>query len=109
MSDSSAWLSDRSKTVEGHNVTCALYFNDNLVWGPMSCHNNTTTIQSALRQADKRMELRLGTKDKTVEGHTKFFNIKYKGKNILEDHFCHNNLEGLVVAINSIWIAAPPQ
>ncbi|TLD11933.1 hypothetical protein PspLS_11338 [Pyricularia sp. CBS 133598] len=102
------WLTDRSKTVEGHNLTCALYFDQKLIWGPMSCHNNTTTIQSALREADPRIELRLGTKDKTVEGHTKSFNIKCKGKNILEDHSCHNNLEGLVTAITALWTVSPP-
>ncbi|TLS21608.1 uncharacterized protein PpBr36_09583 [Pyricularia pennisetigena] len=106
---SSVWLSEKDKTVEGHTNTAALYFNDKLMWGPKSCHDNTVDIQTALRKVDPRLELRLARKDKTVEGHTRAFNIKHNGKDVLTNHSCHDNMGDLATTINTIWQVLPPQ
>ncbi|KAI6354344.1 hypothetical protein MCOR25_008667 [Pyricularia grisea] len=105
---SSVWLNEKSKTVEGHTNTATLYFKGEKIVGPFSCHDNTVDIQTALRQVDDRMELRLARKDKTVEGHTRAFNIKHNGKEILSNHSCHDNMESLVNSINTIWKIMPP-
>jgi hypothetical protein len=106
---SKVWLNITSKTVEGHTNTCELFFNDKSIWGPRSCHDNTVKLQTALHKADKRLELRLDTKSKTVEDHTRNINVESKGEVILSKLGCHENMEGLAIAINTIWLISPPE
>ncbi|KAH8844709.1 hypothetical protein MCOR27_004165 [Pyricularia oryzae] len=106
--ESKVWLDTVNNTVEGHTSSCKLFFNDSLVWETGSCHDNTVKIQTALRQADPRFELRMAKKDgNTVEGHTRKLNIKYRGETILKDHSCHDNMEGMASVINNIWSTNP--
>ncbi|EHA57819.1 hypothetical protein MCOR27_007655 [Pyricularia oryzae] len=107
---SKVWLNEKPKTVEGHTNTCQLFFEGNPVHeNPISCHDNTVDIQTALRKADPRFELRLARKDKTVEGHTRSFNIKCKDEDILKDHSCHDNMITIVNSINALWAVLPPK
>ncbi|TLS21019.1 uncharacterized protein PpBr36_10896 [Pyricularia pennisetigena] len=108
--ESKVWLDTTHRTVEGHTSSCKLYFNDSLVWEPGSCHDNTVKIQSALREADPRFELRMEKKkENTVEGHTRTMNIKYRGETLLKGHSCHDNMEGMATVINTIWKTNPAE
>lgn len=107
--ESKVWLDVASKTNEGHTNTCTLLFNDQVIWGPTSCHDNTVDLQTALRKADPRLELRLARKDHSIEGHTRRINVESKGIKILEGLSCHDNMEGLVTSINTLWTVLPPQ
>lgn len=102
------WLTEKSKTVEGHVNTATLYFNGNKIWGPSGCHDNTVDIQTALRQADPRFELRLERKSHSVEGHTRSINIRARGKMYLENHSCHDNMQSMADRITGIWLGSPP-
>ena len=104
------WVNTKDKTVEGHTNTAALYFdgNPNPLWGPNGCHDNTVDIQTALRQADPRLELRMERKGHSVEGHTRTFNVEARGQTLLQNHSCHDNMESLSSTINTIWAVSPP-
>lgn len=102
------WVETKDKTVEGHTNSAALYFNDNLLWGPKGCHDNTVDIQTALRKADPRLELRMERKGHSVEGHTRTFNVRANGEDVLTGHSCHDNMEELAMIINTIWAVNPP-
>ncbi|KAH6858810.1 hypothetical protein B0T12DRAFT_165499 [Alternaria alternata] len=107
--ETKVWLDTINKTVEGHTNTCTLFYNDKIIWGPRSCHDNTVDLQTVLRKADPRLELRLARKDHSVEGHTRAISVMSKGEVILNKLSCHDNMEGLVTAINTIWVVSPPE
>ena len=109
MAANHVWIETTGHSVEGHTNTAALYFNNNLLWGPKSCHDNAVDLQAALRQADPRLELRLARKDKTVEGHTRKISVRANGQNVLEGLSVHDNMDDLPGIINAVWIVNPPQ
>ncbi|KAI8722837.1 hypothetical protein NCS52_00428800 [Fusarium sp. LHS14.1] len=102
------WLNEKPHSKEGHDNTATLFYQGNQVWGPHGCHDNTVDIQTALRQADPRFELRLERKSHSIEGHTRTINIRARGKMYLENHSCHENMQSMADTINGIWIASPP-
>jgi hypothetical protein len=102
------WTESKKKSVEGHTCRGTLYFNGNKLWGPYYCHDNTVKIQSALKQADPRLELRLEKKAKSIEGHTCSINIEANGIRLLNNLSCHDRMESLANAITSLWAGSPP-
>ncbi|TLD14886.1 hypothetical protein PspLS_10802 [Pyricularia sp. CBS 133598] len=103
------WLSTSPRTIEGQFYFCQLFFEKKEITGPISCHNNTEEIQKALRQAYPRLDLRLQRKHKSIEGHNRSFNVKYKDSYISRDLSCHESMEDLVAAVIQIWKEKPPQ
>ena len=108
--ENKCWTETKDKTVEGHTNSAALYFKDQgkPLWGPKGCHDNTVDIQAALRKADPRLELRMERKEHSVEGHTRTFNVRANGKDLLIGHSCHDNMDDLATIINTIWAVDPP-
>ena len=104
------WTESTGHSVEGHTNTATLYFKNQAtpLWGPQGCHDNTVDIQTALRKADPRFELRLQRKAHTVEGHTLTFNIRANGVDLLRNLSCHDNMDSLATVINTIWSVDPP-
>ncbi|OAA36393.1 hypothetical protein BBO_08270 [Beauveria brongniartii RCEF 3172] len=96
------WLDSKDNTQEGHIFTCALLFKGKKVWGPVSCHDNTIALKDALNNADNRFDLELKKKDRTLEGHTRYISVKAHGKVYLEKLSTHENMQGLVAAVDAI-------
>ncbi|KAI1074810.1 hypothetical protein F5B20DRAFT_562485 [Whalleya microplaca] len=71
MATTRVWLDCKEKTVEGHTKQCILFFDGKEIWGPTSCHDNTTQLRDALHKADSRFDLQIMEKPKTIEGHTR--------------------------------------
>lgn len=100
------WLDPKNHSVEGHTRTCTLYFKDKVIWGPRSCHPNTDRLKDAIEQADCRFRLDIHTKDHSVEGHIKYISVEHEGKVLLDKMSTHDNMEGLVTAINAVLAVA---
>ena len=108
--ENKCWVERKDKTVEGHTSSAALYFKDQEkpLWGPKSCHQNAYDIKTALHKADSRLELRMDPWDHSVEGHTRTFNIRANGVDLLRNLSCHDNMDSLATIINTIWTVDPP-
>jgi hypothetical protein len=106
--ETKVWLDSKSKSVEGHVNQATLFFKGQQHWGPRSCHDNTVDLQTALHKADPRLELRLERKEHSIEGHTCAISVMAKGELVLDKLSCHDNLEGLVSIITTIWKLDPP-
>ncbi|OTA98718.1 hypothetical protein M426DRAFT_47529, partial [Hypoxylon sp. CI-4A] len=96
------WLDEKPHSVEGHTAQCILFFKDRQVWGPVSCHDNTTQLRDAIEKADDRFALTVEPRSKTIEGHTRYISVKSKGVVILDKLPTHDNMGGLVVAVEAI-------
>ncbi|XXH00619.1 hypothetical protein Hte_006967 [Hypoxylon texense] len=87
---------------EGHTRQCYLEFNGRRIWGTpvqISCHDNSTRIADALKQADPRFDLFLSHKSHSVEGHIATITIK-KGDTVYLDKLStHDNMTGLRDAV----------
>lgn len=87
-------------SVESHKYECTLSFNGSVIWGPVTCHENTRDLQYAIHKADDRFDLSLTRKDLTVEGHTRCISVISEGETLLDRTSTHENMTGLVTAIN---------
>lgn len=96
------WLDEKPHTVEGHTKNCTLFFKDKPVWGPKSCHDNTTRLKHAIEKADDRFALTIEDKTKSVEGHIRSISVKSHGEIILDKLSTHDNMEGLIATIETI-------
>ncbi|KAH6611847.1 hypothetical protein C7974DRAFT_406401 [Boeremia exigua] len=94
------FLEPKDHSVEGHTSTCTLYFNDQVIWGPSSCHGNATQIRDALQAADPRFTLKIMPKAKTIEGHAVTISVIRGDKLYLHRLSTHDNMSGLCDAIN---------
>ncbi|KAI3339348.1 hypothetical protein F4824DRAFT_498613 [Ustulina deusta] len=94
-----AWLDPKAKSVEGHTKQCILIFNGAIIWGPTSCHDNTTQLRDALRKADSRFDMIIMDKPHTVEGHTADISISAGDTVYLDKLSTHNNMAGLCKAV----------
>ncbi|KAL3587388.1 hypothetical protein FPOAC2_13293 [Fusarium poae] len=97
------WLEDKGHTIEGHDSTCTLYYKDQQVWGPVSCHSNTWELSRAIQDGDPHFELIVKEKGKkTQEGHRCSISVESKGKTTLNKLSTHENMKGLVDVIEAI-------
>ncbi|KAI1760763.1 hypothetical protein GGR53DRAFT_508433, partial [Hypoxylon sp. FL1150] len=94
-----AWLDPKEHSVEGHTMQCILTFNGNIIWGPKSCHDNTTQLRDALNKADPRFNLILMDKPKTVEGHTAYISVSNGDHVYLDKLSTHDNMTELCKAV----------
>lgn len=94
------WLDKKEHSVEGHIFECTLTFRDKVIWGPISCHDNTIYLRKAIHEADQRFDMSFTKKESTVEGHICCISVKSDGKLVLDRLSTHGNMEGLVNAIN---------
>ncbi|KAM0246381.1 hypothetical protein ACHAQJ_010252 [Trichoderma viride] len=99
------WLDPKDHSVEGHIFTCTLTFRNKVIWGPTSCHDNTVALRNAIHKADRRFDMSFEKKDKTVEGHINYISVKSKGEVLLDKLSTHDNMIGLVSAINAAQAA----
>ncbi|KAB8228987.1 uncharacterized protein BDW43DRAFT_303430 [Aspergillus alliaceus] len=97
------WIEDKPHSVEGHIFYGTLTFKGKVVWGPKHCHNNTTQLKTALRQADDRLDMEFISKPNSVEGHTRYISVKSKGNVILNKLSTHDNMDELVTVVKTIW------
>ncbi|KLU92137.1 hypothetical protein MAPG_11084 [Magnaporthiopsis poae ATCC 64411] len=95
------WLDDKDHSVEGHIFNCTLTFRNKVIWGPASCHDNTVALRNAIHEADRRFDMSFTKKDKTVEGHIRYISVKSNGKVLLDKLSTHDNMAGLVSAIDA--------
>ncbi|RYP38289.1 hypothetical protein DL767_002620 [Monosporascus sp. MG133] len=93
------WLDPKDHSVEGHTKQCLLTFNGAIIWGPTSCHDNTTKLRDALKEADSRFDIIIMEKPKTVEGHTAYISVSRGDKVYLDKLSTHDNMTGLCKAI----------
>ena len=95
------WLEDKPHSVEGHIYEATLTFNDTIIWGPKTCHDNTVTLREKIHEADNRFDITFTKKDKTIEGHTKYIYVIY----ICMWSFSLSLLETMIVysAPNNRW------
>ncbi|KAJ2898376.1 hypothetical protein MKZ38_003967 [Zalerion maritima] len=97
-------IDSKDHTTEGHTKQCYLEFNGKRIWGDpsaISCHDNTTQIAAALKQADSRFALYLSDKPHTIEGHISTITISKGGTVYLDKLSTHDNMTGLRDAINA--------
>ena len=93
----------KDHSVEGHTRQCYLEFNGKRIWGDptaISCHDNSTKIAEALKEADSRFALYLAEKPHSTEGHIATITIKKGDKTYLDKLSTHDNMEGLRDAVN---------
>ncbi|CAI6087970.1 unnamed protein product [Clonostachys chloroleuca] len=102
------WSGSRNKTVEGFTMTAELFFEGKRHWGPSKCHQNAVRINSALREADSRLELRLDNASKSNEGVTRTLSLKKNNKFLLNEYPIHDNMVPMVDIIKTIWTISPP-
>lgn len=95
-----AWLDPKGHSVEGHTKQCILTFNGRNIWGPSSCHDNTTQLRDALHKADSRFDMIIMEKPKTVEGHTAYISVSAGGTVFLDKLSTHDNMTGLCKAVH---------
>ncbi|PYI25432.1 hypothetical protein BP00DRAFT_499496 [Aspergillus indologenus CBS 114.80] len=95
------WLDDKEHSVEGHIFNCTLTFRNKVIWGPISCHDNTVALRNAIHQADRRFDMSFTNKGHTVEGHTRYISVKSNGEVLLDRLPTHDNMAGLLSAINA--------
>ncbi|KAL8364673.1 hypothetical protein RB595_003787 [Gaeumannomyces hyphopodioides] len=95
------WLDKKRHSVEGHILKCTLTFRGKVIWGPISCHDNTIALRNAIHDADRRFDMSFTKKGKTVEDHTRCISVKSNGKVLLNKLSTHDNMAGLVAAINN--------
>ncbi|KAL6835285.1 nucleoside phosphorylase domain-containing protein [Trichoderma camerunense] len=94
------WLEKKPHSVEGHTAECTLTFNGRVIWGPRSCHENTTKLGDALYTVDPRFQLTFDAKRKTIEGHTCSISIMAGGRYYLDRLSTHDNMAELCRVIN---------
>ncbi|KAI1634881.1 hypothetical protein F4809DRAFT_665005 [Biscogniauxia mediterranea] len=94
-----AWLDPKEHSVEGHIKQCILTFNGAVIWGPTSCHDNTTHLRDALHKADSRFDMIIMDKPKTVEGHRAYISVSVGDTVFLDKLSTHENMTGLCKAI----------
>ncbi|KAK4222632.1 putative nuclear RNA binding protein, partial [Podospora fimiseda] len=93
------WLEKKEHSVEGHTAVCTLRFNNTIIWGPSSCHHNTTQLRDALYQVDPRFTLEIWEKPKTIQGHTYSISVMAGNRLYLDHLSTHANMIGLYQAI----------
>jgi hypothetical protein len=96
------WLDTKEHSVEGHIYNGTLTYKDKVIWGPHSCHDNTTELKNAIHKADPRFDMVLERKDKTTEGHTRSISVMSHGNVTLDKLSTHENMEGLVTALEAV-------
>ncbi|KAI1086557.1 hypothetical protein F5B19DRAFT_131114 [Rostrohypoxylon terebratum] len=96
------WLENKNHSVEGHIFNCTLTFRNKVIWGPISCHDNTVALRNAIHKADSRFDMSFTKKDHTVEGHTCSISVKSNSEVLLTKLSTHDNIAGLVTAINAV-------
>ncbi|KAJ2966566.1 hypothetical protein NQ176_g10089 [Zarea fungicola] len=101
------WLEPKRHSVEGHTATCILTFRGRTIWGPASCHQNTIELRNAIHKADDRFNILFEPKSHTVEGHTRSISVSSFGQVLLDRLSTHDNMEGLVIAINAVLAIDP--
>ncbi|KAM0429249.1 hypothetical protein ACHAPT_006463 [Fusarium lateritium] len=107
--DFKIWTEPKSHSLEGHIFNGTLYFNDNIIWGPHNCHDNTTDLINALSDADPRFRMRFERKSNSREGHTRSISIRSNGRIVLDKLSTHDNMDGFVIAVNTARaVAGPP-
>jgi hypothetical protein len=89
----------KEHSVEGHIKKCTLKFNGNIIWGPASCHDNSTKLAEALHSADSRFELVIEDKSHSTEGHIAKISVYRGGHTYLSNHSTHDNMTGLRDAV----------
>ncbi|KAF3762122.1 hypothetical protein M406DRAFT_53353 [Cryphonectria parasitica EP155] len=94
------WLENKQHSIEGHIFQCTLKFDDRVIYGPISCHDNTVALGDAIHNADSRFKMSFDKKDHTVEGHTRYISVKSGDKVLLDKLSTHDNMAGLVAAID---------
>lgn len=95
------WLDDKDHSVEGHNCEATLTFQGTVIWGPESCHDNTFALAQAIQRTDGRFNLIIERKSKTIESHTRYISVASHGRTLLDRLPTHDNMEGLIMAINN--------
>ncbi|CAH0020144.1 unnamed protein product [Clonostachys rhizophaga] len=99
------WLERKEHSVEGHTAECILTFNNRIIWGPQSCHDNTFRLKDALFAVDPRFQITLRNKRKSMEGHTYSLSLMADGHLYLDRLSTHENMIGLCQAINDCLLA----
>jgi hypothetical protein len=61
-----------------------------------------TQLREAIHQADTRFDVLFTKKDNKVEGHISYISVKSNGKVLLNKISTHDNMAGLVQAIETI-------
>lgn len=100
------WLDNKDHSVEGHIFNCTLKFRNKVIWGPIHCHDNTVALREAIHAADRRFDMSFEKRDKTIEGHIKYISVKSNGKVLLDKLSTHDNMVGLISAINAVLATA---
>ncbi|OJZ90595.1 hypothetical protein ASPFODRAFT_40993 [Aspergillus luchuensis CBS 106.47] len=103
--------SNKEHSVEGHTYTGTLKFRGQTIWGPHTCHDNTQQLARALQNADWRFSLELDSKEKTIEGHTRYISVTdWNGNLVLDRLSTHDNMDTLAEAITGAVAGAggPP-
>lgn len=101
MATTRAWLDPKPHSVEGHTKQCILTFDGTIIWGPTSCHDNTTELRDALHKADSRFNIILMEKPHSVEGHTAYISVSAGGTVYLDKLNTHDNMAGLCEAVHN--------
>ncbi|KAJ6070612.1 hypothetical protein N7467_011931 [Penicillium canescens] len=96
------WTEKRGNTVEGHTLTGALYFNNDLIWGPRGCHVNTRRLGDALHDLDCGFYMKFEGMTKSIEGHTRFISVKARGDVILDKMDTHDSMDELAAVVKGV-------
>ena len=64
-------IEDADHSAQGHTLEAVLTFENMVIWGPKSCHNNIRRLENAIKMADDRFDFTFRGKDETIEGHTR--------------------------------------
>ncbi|KAH6603623.1 hypothetical protein Trco_008398 [Trichoderma cornu-damae] len=99
------WLERKEHSVEGHTKQAILTFNGKIIWGPRGCHDNTSQLAQALDAADPRFQLILMDKPHSVEGHTYYISVSANNHVYLDKLSTHENMVGLVQAIDDVLLS----
>ncbi|KAI1920649.1 hypothetical protein LOZ58_004589 [Ophidiomyces ophidiicola] len=94
------WTEHKEHSIEGHTLTGTLKFKGEVIWGPHGCHENTMRLGTALNNADWRFAMTFESKEKSVEGHDRYINVKDKnGAAVLNQLSTHVSLDDLARAV----------
>ncbi|KAL6691201.1 hypothetical protein J3F84DRAFT_387094 [Trichoderma pleuroticola] len=47
------WLIKKEHSIKGHIFNCTLTSRNKVIWGPVSCHDNTVALRNAIHEADE--------------------------------------------------------
>ena len=95
-------IKDADHSAQGHTLEAVLTFENMVIWGQKSCHNNIRRLENAIKMADGRFDFTFRGKDETIEGHTKAITVTINGEIVLDRISAHANMIDMVEQIERV-------